>query len=538
MTDHTRSSGATDRPEFLPPPLPGEHGEPPDQGGRGQGDYGQGDYGQGEHGGSWEPGEAWGRGTDDDPYGREEPGGWGRPDGGPAGDAAGDSPGGWSGASPGGAATGPFGDPPPPRNAYGLGPEWAPPPEPYGGQSPHGRQEPYELGHGPHGAYGGPFGGGGPTGAATVRRGPSGALLTVLAVIIALVAGGAASWGTFLLTRSSSGIDPGYTLPSPRGAATSRPPESVAGVAARVLPSVVSLEVKGNSEAGTGSGFVIKGGYIVTNNHVVAVAARTGEIRIRFNDHTSASARVVGRDPNSDIAVVKPDGPVRAPELPLGNSDSVVVGDPVIAIGSPLGLSGTVTTGIVSSLNRPVEAGGSTGSDYALINAIQTDAAINPGNSGGPLVNASGEVIGVNSAIATVGANSLLGQQSGSIGLGFAIPANQVRRIAQELITTGTARTSRIGVSIDQSYQGQGVRIANQSGSVTAGGPADKAGLRPGDIILEVDGQPVGGSRELIVTIRSKAPGDRVSIKFRHGGEERTAMVTIGAAPAPTAQPS
>ncbi|GAB3135118.1 S1C family serine protease [Microbispora hainanensis] len=405
---------------------------------------------------------------------------------------------------------GPPDAPAPATGPYGMGPGWAPPP-----------------------LY--------PVGPQREPRGPNIALFAALAVVIALVAGGVASWGTFLLTRPSSGIDPSYTLSTPSKQPTARPPDSVAGVAAKVLPSVVSLEVKGNSEAGTGSGFVVKGGYIVTNNHVVAVAGQAGEIRIRYNDRSSSGARVVGRDPNSDIAVVKPDGAVRAPELPLGNSDGVVVGDPVIAVGSPLGLSGTVTTGIVSSLNRPVEAGGSTGSDYALINAIQTDAAINPGNSGGPLVNAAGEVIGVNSAIATVG-GSLLGQQSGSIGLGFAIPVNQVRRIAQELITTGTARTSRIGITIDQSYQGKGVRIATRTEGgalpVTPGGPAAKAGLHAGDVILEVDGQPVSDSRELIVTIRSKAPGDQVRIKFRHDGEVRTATVTVGAAPAPAARPS
>ncbi|MFC0555189.1 S1C family serine protease [Planotetraspora thailandica] len=366
-------------------------------------------------------------------------------------------------------------------------------------------------------------------------------LFTALAVVVALVSGGAASVVTFLLTRPAGGIEPGYTLVSPAAGVTARPADSVAGVAARVLPSVVSLEVRGNSEAGTGSGFVIKGGYVVTNDHVVSVAAVGGEIKIRFNDGTSATARVVGRDPNSDIAVVKPDGRVPAPELPLGNSDGVVVGDPVIAIGSPLGLVGTVTTGIVSSLNRPVEAGGSTGSDYALINAIQTDAAINPGNSGGPLVNAVGEVIGVNSAIAAIGVVPSQGRQTGSIGLGFAIPANHVRRIAQELITTGVARTSRIGISIDQGYQGTGVRIGpgvDGSPSVEPGGPADEAGLRPGDVILEVDGQPVEGSRELIVTIRSKAPGDKVTIRFQHEGQMKTATVTIGAAPVPAVRPS
>ncbi|WP_214109071.1 S1C family serine protease [Acrocarpospora catenulata] len=402
--------------------------------------------------------------------------------------------------------------PPPPTNPFGMGPAWAPPP-------------------------------GGPPPAPAPRRSPRTGTLAALAVTIALVAGVAGSYGTYLLQSRGSGLDPGYAIPSAPAGTTARPPESVAGVAARVLPSVVSLEVRGNAESGTGSGFLIKGGYVVTNNHVVAVAAQGGEIRIKFANRQATTARIVGRDPNSDIAVVKPDETFGSPEAALGNSDTMVVGDPVIAIGSPLGLTGTVTTGIVSSLNRPVEAGGERGRDSALINAIQTDAAINPGNSGGPLVNAAGEVIGVNSAIATLGGGSALGgQQTGSIGLGFAIPVNQVRRIAEELITTGTARTSRIGISIDQQYQGPGVRIAAQAERgiepVTPGGPADKAGLRPGDVILEVAGQPVGDSRELIVTIRSKAPGDQVSFKYQRAGAERTTTVTIGAAPAPSARPS
>ncbi|WP_433219247.1 S1C family serine protease [Microtetraspora malaysiensis] len=402
---------------------------------------------------------------------------------------------------------------PAPERAAGLGPGWGPPP-------------PFPP----------------PFPPPPVRTAPPARFSLALALVVALVAGAAGSAGTYLLTRPPSGTDPSYRLSTVPSGATTRPPDSVAGVAARVLPSVVSLEVKGNQEAGTGSGFVIKGGYIVTNNHVVAVAAQTGEIRIRFNNRKSTTAKIVGRDPNSDIAVVKPEHTFGAPEITLGNSDSVVVGDPVIAIGSPLGLSGTVTTGIVSSLNRPVEAGGETGSDYALINAIQTDAAINPGNSGGPLVNASGQVIGVNSAIATLGSGAALGQQTGSIGLGFAIPINHVRRVAQELITTGSARTSRIGITVDTQYQGPGVRIAaGTSGgepAVTPGGPADKAGLKPGDIILEIDGQPVDDSRELIVTIRNKAPGDQVKLKFRHDGDEKTAKVTVTAAPAPTAHPS
>ncbi|WP_062443013.1 S1C family serine protease [Herbidospora daliensis] len=416
---------------------------------------------------------------------------------------------------PGGEPTQTYFPPPPPPNAYGMGQGWAPPP---GGIPEPPRRE--------------------------RRAGPRTGTLAALGLAIALVAGGAASCGTYLLTRPTAGIDPGYAIPTPAAAPTGRAPESIAGVAAKVLPSVVSLEVQGSGQAGTGSGFLIRGGYIVTNNHVVAAAARSGGgIRIRFANRESTTAQIVGRDPNSDIAVVKPDETFGSPEVALGNSDSMVVGDPVIAIGSPLGLTGTVTTGIVSSLNRPVEAGGESGRDSALINAIQTDAAINPGNSGGPLVNGRGEVIGVNSAIATIGAGQPMGgQQSGSIGLGFAIPVNQVRRIAEELISTGSARTSRIGITIDQNYQGQGVRIADAPDRgvppITPQGPADKAGLRAGDVILEVDGQPISDSRELIVTIRSKTPGDRVPFKYSRAGAERTVDVVIGAAPAPSAQPS
>ncbi|WP_248963711.1 S1C family serine protease [Sphaerisporangium perillae] len=433
------------------------------------------------------------------PAGDEGASGWGNPSGGPLPP----SPGGPYGPLP----------PPPPRNAFGMGPGWAPPPP-----------------SAPRMATG-----------AAASRVPKTGVLAVLAVVIALVASTVGSVGTYLLTRSGSGVDPSYSLGTPTGAVVNRAPDSVAGVAAKVLPSVVSLDVKGNSEAGTGSGFVIKGGYIVTNNHVVAAAAQTGNIKVMFSNKKSSAGTIVGRDPSSDIAVVKPADTFGAPEITLGDSDRVVVGDPVIAIGSPLGLTGTVTTGIVSSLNRPVTAGGESGSESSFINAIQTDAAINPGNSGGPLVNAAGEVIGVNSAIATLG-NTSFGGQSGSIGLGFSIPVNHVRRIAEELVTTGTAKKSRIGVSIDENYQGDGVRIATSSSQgqqpVTPGGPADKAGLKAGDVILEIDGTPVTQPSELIVTIRSKAPGTKVTIKYQRDGSERTTSVTIDAVPVPTPQPS
>jgi len=378
--------------------------------------------------------------------------------------------------------------------------------------------------------------------AAVIRRPPRTVTLVVLAVVIALLASLLGSVGTYLLTRpAGSGVDPGFNLGKAPTGSNARPPESVAGVASKVLPSVVSLAVEGGVSSSTGSGFLIKGGYVVTNNHVVAGADPSGRIQIQFNNRKSTSAVVVGRDPESDLAVVKPEETFGAPEIVLGNSDNVVVGDPVIAIGSPLGLTGTVTSGIVSSLNRPVQAGEENSSDTTWLSAVQTDAAINPGNSGGPLVNGNGEVIGVNSAIATLGRS--VGGQSGSIGLGFAIPVNHARRVAQELITTGKAKKSRIGVAIDPTYQGVGVRIATESKQgaqpVEPNGPAAQAGLKPGDVILEVDGVVLQDGNELIALVRNRAPGEKLSVKYQRGGQENTASVTVGTAPdQPTPEPS
>ncbi|WP_307720312.1 S1C family serine protease, partial [Cellulomonas algicola] len=352
-------------------------------------------------------------------------------------------------------------------------------------------------------------------------------------VVLALVAGVLGGLLGARLGEDDHLADAGLPTTVPGAADVARAPESVAGIAATVLPSVVSIEVDGPQGTATGSGFVLRAdGYLVTNNHVVAEAADAAtSMTVTFADGSEESATVVGRTSEYDLAVLKVDVTGLTPLL-LGDSDAVVVGDPVVAIGAPLGLAGTVTTGIVSALNRPVSAGDE--EDTAFINAIQTDAAINPGNSGGPLVNAKGEVIGVNSAIAQPpGTPSTSG---GSIGLGFAIPSEQVRRTAEQLIETGRATYPIIGVLLDQRYVGEGVQVSTEdrdgTPAVSADGPAERAGIRRGDVILAIDGRPVTDPDELIVAIRARTPGETVVLRVRTGSDERDVRVRLDEADA------
>jgi putative serine protease PepD len=282
---------------------------------------------------------------------------------------------------------------------------------------------------------------------------------------------------------------------------------SVADIAAKVTPSVVSISVVSGISSGTGSGFIIdSNGYILTNNHVVVDAAERGSITVDLSNGDSYKAEIVGRNAAFDLAVIKINA-TGLPVLPLGNSDELVVGDSVIAIGSPLGLSGTVTTGIISSLNRPVTTGQD--GDASYINAIQTDAAINPGNSGGPLVNANGFVIGINSAIATTGASS----QVGSIGLGFAIPINVGKRIAEEMIATGGSTIPIIGVKVNMDSSLRGGLIVE----VEANGPADLAGVEVDDLVIRVNDRIVRSAVEFIVSLREYAPGEMVELEMKSG---------------------
>jgi len=354
------------------------------------------------------------------------------------------------------------------------------------------------------------------------RRGGTGRVVAV-AVVAGLLAGIVGGTGAYVVAERRAAANltsPGTVLPQSDADLSSRPEGSIARVAAAVLPTVVQIEEHDGSGGGTGSGFVLRSdGYILTNNHVVAGAAAGGSLTVTFQDGTEKVARIVGRDTSYDLAVVKVDAAGLTAST-LGNSSGVVVGDAVIAIGSPLGLEGTVTAGIISSLNRPVQAGGSGESSY--INAIQTDAAINPGNSGGPLVDARGQVIGVNSAIASLG-QAATGQQSGSIGLGFAIPINQAKRVAEEIISTGKSSHPIIGVSVDLTYAGPGAKVKG----VTAGGPSAAVGIKAGDVIVKVDGRSVADSTEMVVAIRANTPGDTITLTVRSGSETRDVQVTL-----------
>ncbi|RPF22493.1 S1C family serine protease [Myceligenerans xiligouense] len=409
-------------------------------------------------------------------------------------------------AMPDGAASGPGPDLPPAASPYPFttpqavgGPAAGPVPPP---PSSPDRRRPRGLGRG------------------------SVVLVASLALLAGLVGG---IGGSALMDAREDGARPAdAALPEAAGGEiVERPDGSVAAIAAEALPSVVSIAVRSADGEATGSGMVLKeNGYILTNNHVVAGATSSGApVFVTFSDGHEERAKIVGATPDYDLAVLKVSETGLTP-LVLGDSDAVVVGDDVLAAGSPLGLDATVTTGIVSALHRPVQAGEQ--SATAFIDAIQTDAAINPGNSGGPLLNAAGEVIGINSAIAQA-PGSLTA--TGNIGLGFAIPSNQARRTAEQLIESGEATFPVIGVLLDQTYQGEGVKVASaaQGGQppITPDGPADRAGIAPGDVILAIEGRPVSRSDELIVAIRALAPGDAVTLRVRSAGADEGRDVRV-----------
>jgi putative serine protease PepD len=312
---------------------------------------------------------------------------------------------------------------------------------------------------------------------------------------------------------------------------------SAEAVAAKVLPSVVKINVSGNGSAGSGSGIILSSdGEILTNNHVTEVAKNGGRMTVSFNDGTTATAKLVGDDPVTDLAVIKVDGVGGLVPARLGDSDKLDVGEGVVAIGSPFGLQATVTSGIVSALNRPVSVGGS-GAEETTYPAIQTDAAINPGNSGGPLVNLDGQVVGINSSIRS---SSSMGSEGGSIGLGFAIPITKVLPVVDQLRNGQTPTHARLGITVSTKgssndptqnglISGAGVEKVNP------GSAGDAAGLKPGDVVTKVDDEPISSSESLVATIRGYRPGDKVTLTVLRGGKTITLSATLDSDVASTA---
>ncbi|HEY2948045.1 MAG TPA: trypsin-like peptidase domain-containing protein [Micromonosporaceae bacterium] len=344
-------------------------------------------------------------------------------------------------------------------------------------------------------------------------------LITVVAALLAGLLGGALGY-TFATRHDGGGALQGAgsrQVP----AAAKRPPDTLAGVAERVLPSVVTVKVAGGGSSAVGSGFIVsQDGYVITNDHVVSEVS--GSPMIVFNDGSTAAGKVVGQDTESDIAVIKVSRTGLAP-VQFGDSEAIAVGDPVLAFGSPLALANTVTSGIVSALDRTIQSD-EPGGPVRYYAAIQTDAAVNQGNSGGPLVDGGGRVVGVNSVIKSLGAED---EQAGNIGLAFAIPINQAKRVAQDIIDTGKARRTVIGAQFEAAFRNPngGVRLS----SVDSEGPAGGAGLRAGDVVTKLDGHPLEEPADLIALVRKYAPGSVVNVEFRRGSARQTASVTLAA---------
>ncbi|MFI9729180.1 S1C family serine protease [Streptomyces sp. NPDC052092] len=431
---------------------------------------------------------------------------------------------------------GPYGGAPagPPPGGSSSAPDasWPPPPPPstpsYGGDG--------GAGHGAAGHGGGWGSGWGTPYQQPAPRSGGGRGRVVAAVLVAaLVAGGLGGGLGYTLARENDSGGSTTVSSSTSGGNVKRDPGTVAAVAAAALPSTVTIEAaSSNGEGGTGTGFVFdKQGHIVTNNHVVADAVDGGKLSATFPDGKKYDAEVVGNAQGYDVAVIKlKNAPSDLKPLTLGNSDEVAVGDSTIAIGAPFGLSNTVTTGIISAKNRPVASSDGSGSQASYMSALQTDASINPGNSGGPLLDAQGNVIGINSAIQSTGNGGFGTGQAGSIGLGFAIPINQAKYVAQELIRTGKPVYAKIGASVSLEDTASGAKITEQgvggTEPVDPGGPADKAGLRPGDVITKLDDRVIDSGPTLIGEIWTHKPGDEVTLTYERGGKERTTELTLG----------
>jgi putative serine protease PepD len=425
---------------------------------------------------------------------------------------------------------------PPPQQQPGrrpVGPDTG-----YQGADPYSQQQPYDWRYAaqPQQQFRAPYdpyrGAAQPTAAIPQprpahKRSRAGAL-TVGAVVVAVVSAGVGGGVATMVAQDRPSLGSSTTGAAPSVPAAALPAGSVEQVAAKVVPSVVKLETNLGRASEEGSGIILTSdGLILTNNHVVAAAAdapRGAQTKVILSDGRTAPFTVVGTDPSSDIAVVRAEDVSGLTPITLGSSADLRVGQDVVAIGSPLGLEGTVTTGIVSALNRPVAAGGDTRNQNTVLDAIQTDAAINPGNSGGALVNMNGELVGVNSAIATMGGDSPQAQ-SGSIGLGFAIPVDQAKRIADELIRNGSASHASLGVQVSNDAATDGAKIVE----VNAGGAAAAAGLPSGVVVTKVDDRVINSADALVAAVRSKAPGEKVTLTYLDpSGKPQSVQVTLG----------
>jgi putative serine protease PepD len=409
-------------------------------------------------------------------------------------------------------------------------PRYAYPPQawPYvaaGAPGPQSYGQPYDWRHGPQafavpqGRYNNPIPAVGPP--VLHQRGKPSAVAVLLLVLVVAAVSAAIGAATGLLVHSGGG-DGG----------------SVQRVAAKLLPSMVTLETRTNRQGEEGSGIVLTAdGLVLTNNHVIAgqagafggAGASPGGAAparvVTLNDGRTGSFSVVGADPTSDIAVVRLQGVSGLHPITVGSSAHLNVGQGVVAVGSPLGLNGTVTSGIISALDRPVSTMGDPSNQNTVLDAIQTDAAINPGNSGGALVDMNGGLVGVNSAGAELGDSR---GETGSIGLGFAIPVDQAKRIADQLIANGKATHASLGVQVSPDNHGQGAKVV----TVTAGGPASSAGIPGGAVVTKADARVIGSSDALIAFVRSKSPGDKVTLAYNDpSGASKTTQVTLGTAP-------
>ncbi|MGH3821866.1 MAG: S1C family serine protease [Pseudonocardiaceae bacterium] len=354
------------------------------------------------------------------------------------------------------------------------------------------------------------------------RQGPGRRAAAAAVLVFGLVAGGVGGAIGYTLAADDPLARSSLAQPA-AGNLADLPVGSIARVAQAVLPSVVKLEIQSGPAFGTGSGVVISSdGLILTNNHVVELAAQGGEVTALFLDGKRVPVEIVGRLPSADIAVVRARNVSDLAVAELGRSSDLVVGQEVVAVGSPLGLQGTVTSGIISALDRPVRAGGQLSGQETVLNAIQTDAAINPGNSGGPLVDMQGRVIGINTAGASIGEPG----PAGSIGLNFAIPIDQAKRIADGIVESGTVQRAVLGVELS------GVSFVERAGAlvrdVAPGSAAAAAGIRPGEVITKVDNRLITSGDGLIAAIRSYPPGAQVEVTVSDGANPRTVRVTLG----------